>query len=70
MTGDLEAHRKVNMLNRCPKCDGDLDTGYECTVCGFDAASDGGSVITAEKIAKEAAAAKARGVIAPKSRWT
>jgi uncharacterized protein (DUF983 family) len=25
------------MRNSCPKCNGDLDTGYECTVCGFDA---------------------------------
>lgn len=22
---------------QCPKCFGDLDTGYECTRCGYDA---------------------------------
>lgn len=24
--------------NRCPKCGDTLDTGWECTGCGFDAA--------------------------------
>lgn len=24
--------------DRCPNCLGDLDTGYECNTCGFDAA--------------------------------
>lgn len=23
--------------DRCPKCDGELDTGWECSSCGFDA---------------------------------
>lgn len=23
--------------DRCPECGGDLDTGYECNDCGFDA---------------------------------
>lgn len=71
MTGDLEAHRKVNLLNRCPKCDDALDTGYECTGCGYDAAAHAGGdrVLTAEKLAEAAAEAKARGAVAPKSRW-
>lgn len=23
--------------DRCPKCQGELDTGWECNSCGFDA---------------------------------
>lgn len=71
---DLKAHRDVNGLNRCPKCGGDLDTGWECTVCGYDAqqhvVADEPRVLTAEKLREEAEAAKARGAVAPKSRWT
>lgn len=28
--------RKVSK-DICPKCDGELDTGWECNDCGFDA---------------------------------
>lgn len=34
----IEARRLV-AANRCPECREALDTGYECTECGFDAAS-------------------------------
>lgn len=23
--------------DKCPECGGELDTGWECTVCGYDA---------------------------------
>ena len=64
---DLEAHREVNMLNRCPKCGGDLDTGWECTACGYDARPDvvfeEPRVLTAEKLREEAEKARARGAV-------
>lgn len=73
MVSDLEAHRAVNMLNRCPNCGGDLDTGYECTACGYDAQSHAASeprILTAEKLREAAAEAKARGAVGKKDRWT
>lgn len=71
---ELEAHRKVNALSRCPKCDGSLDTGYECTVCGYDAQAhavpETPRILTAEKLREEAEAARARGAVGRKDRWT
>ncbi len=32
--------RHLAKNNKCPECMGELDEGYECTVCGFDAADD------------------------------
>lgn len=29
-------HEKI-ANDECPECDGELDTGYECNKCGFDA---------------------------------
>lgn len=66
MAGELEAHRKVNALNRCPQCNGDLDTGWECTACGYDASSHVVSeprILTAEKLREEAEKAEARGAV-------
>lgn len=72
--GDLSDHRKVNKLDRCPKCDGALDTGWECTVCGYDARAhvveDEPRILTGEKLAEAAAEARARGAVGKKDRWT
>ena len=29
--------RDMVAKHRCPRCRGDLDTGWECTDCGYDA---------------------------------
>ena len=29
--------RELVARNRCPRCRGVLDTGWECTDCGYDA---------------------------------
>ena len=36
---DLTARRPTLLARRdkCPKCRGELDTGWECNDCGFDA---------------------------------
>jgi len=31
--------RIVNEANKCPECAEDLDTGWECSECGYDARS-------------------------------
>jgi hypothetical protein len=30
-------HRELAREDSCPKCLGELDTGWECNDCGFDA---------------------------------
>ena len=39
--GPLAAHRETSeayiLHERCPECGHDLDTGWECNTCGFDA---------------------------------
>jgi hypothetical protein len=41
-TSDGEAFRRamLAMEDRCPQCGGELDTGWECNDCGYDARSD------------------------------
>lgn len=29
--------RRMTARDKCPKCGGELDTGFECNDCGFDA---------------------------------
>lgn len=29
--------KQIVEKDKCPKCTGDLDTGWECNQCGFDA---------------------------------
>lgn len=29
--------QKCTAVNMCPKCGGELDTGWECNSCGYDA---------------------------------
>lgn len=71
---DIETHRTVNKLNRCPKCGGDLDTGWECTACGYDArphvVMEEPRILTAEKLREEAEAARARGAVGKNDRFT
>lgn len=28
---------KCTAVDMCPKCGGELDTGWECNLCGYDA---------------------------------
>ena len=36
-----DEHRQARIANdKCPECNGSLDTGWECNDCGFDAFDD------------------------------
>lgn len=34
---NLTVRRHMIKNNQCPECRGELDTGWECNVCGYDA---------------------------------
>lgn len=53
--------------DQCPKCRGELDTGWECNDCGFDAQPIAKRPITAEELAK--IGRRHRGAVRHKSRW-
>lgn len=37
MSGNDELRRALVSENYCPECLGELDTGWECNRCGYDA---------------------------------
>jgi len=38
--------------NQCPVCPGNLDTGYECNECGYDAMPEALSASNAAQVSK------------------
>lgn len=41
---DKDLDRALAQDDYCPKCLGELDTGWECTQCGYDAMPDAARV--------------------------
>lgn len=54
--------------DKCPKCHGELDTGWECNSCGFDAQPIAERPITSAEMVKIARRHKGA-VRYGKSRW-